>query len=109
MSSSSQASGTVGDARPHQPSDQCGPTSSNARAAGIHNEPAFDSKAAEKWMTVQECADHLKVHRETLLRTVRAGLIPVTRLLGAGRLYRFPRTAIDQWAKDRSLGKRQSK
>jgi excisionase family DNA binding protein len=59
----------------------------------------------ERWLTVQECADHLQVHRETVLRWVRMRKIPHIVLPGAGKDYRFQRDVINEWGRNRSLGK----
>ena len=57
------------------------------------------------WMTPQEAADYLRVHRETLLRIVRMGKIPYLRLPGPGKIYRFRREALERWAEARTLGR----
>lgn len=68
-------------------------------------DPPAGSDQSEQWMTVQQVADHLQVHPETILRIVRMGKIPVLRLPGPGKLYRFRRQAIERWAEARSLGR----
>jgi excisionase family DNA binding protein len=61
--------------------------------------------AEDAYMTAQECANYLKVHKETLLRMVRSKDIPFTRLPGPGKIYRFRREAIDRWAEARTIGR----
>jgi excisionase family DNA binding protein len=58
--------------------------------------PAVTSRS-EYWMTPQQCADHLQIHKETLLRIVRMGKIPFVRLPGPGKIHRFQKSAIEEW------------
>jgi excisionase family DNA binding protein len=68
-------------------------------------DPPAVTNHSEKWMTPQQCADHLQIHKETLLRIVRMGKIPFVRLPGPGKIYRFQKSAIEEWGRARTLGR----
>jgi excisionase family DNA binding protein len=57
----------------------------------------------DSWLTPEQCANHLQISRETLLRMVRSRTIPFVRLPGPGRIYRFQRVTIERWAEARTL------
>jgi excisionase family DNA binding protein len=58
-----------------------------------------------EYLTTEEAAAYIKVHVKTLQKWVRLGVFPHVPLPGAGKDYRFSRTLIDEWARDRALGK----
>jgi excisionase family DNA binding protein len=68
-------------------------------------DPPAVTGQSEPWLTVQQVADHLQVHRETVLRGVRMRKIPHIVLPGGGQDYRFMRPVIDEWGRQRALGK----
>jgi excisionase family DNA binding protein len=57
------------------------------------------------YLTADEAADYIKVHVETLRKWVRLGVFPHIPLPGVGKDYRFSRKLIDEWARNRALGK----
>ena len=58
----------------------------------------------ERWLTTQQAADYLQIHKVTLLRFVRMKKIPFVPLPGAGHDFRFMKAVLDQWGRNRSLG-----
>ena len=68
-------------------------------------DPPVVTGQSEPWLTVQQIADHLQVHRETVLRWVRMRKIPHIVMPGGGQDYRFMRSVIDEWGRQRALGK----
>jgi excisionase family DNA binding protein len=48
----------------------------------------------EKWLSVEEIADHLGISRETVYRWLENGKIPSHRI---GKLWRFKTSEVDQW------------
>ena len=62
-------------------------------------------KPAAEYLTAEEAAAYIRVHVETLRKWVRLGVFPHVPLPGAGKDYRFSRELIDEWARNRVLGK----
>jgi excisionase family DNA binding protein len=58
-----------------------------------------------EYLTAKEAAAYIKVHVETLREWFRLGVFPHVPLPGAGKDYRFSKTLIDEWARNRALGK----
>ena len=48
----------------------------------------------EKWSSIEDIAEHLKVHRDTIRNWIRHGEIPVHKV---GRQYRFRISEVDEW------------
>jgi excisionase family DNA binding protein len=65
---------------------------------------AFKPEGSE-YLNAEEAADYIKVHVETLRKWVRLGVFLHVPLPGAGKDYRFSKALIDEWARDRALGK----
>ncbi len=60
-----------------------------------------------KWMTMEEICEYLKVRRETVLKWIKNNNLPAHK---AGRLWRFDITEIDDWIKlDQSAKPKKSK
>jgi excisionase family DNA binding protein len=57
------------------------------------------------YLTADEAAAYIRVHVETLRKWVRLGVFPHIPLPGAAKDYRFSRELIDEWARNRALGK----
>jgi excisionase family DNA binding protein len=52
---------------------------------------------AERWLSVEEIAEHLGVKKDTIYKWVRTTDIPFHKI---GRLVKFQINAVDQWVKD---------
>jgi excisionase family DNA binding protein len=48
----------------------------------------------EKWSSVEEVAEHLQVHKDTIRLWIKKGEIPARKI---GRLWRFKISEIDEW------------
>ena len=48
----------------------------------------------EKWLSVEEIADHLGISKETVYRWLEKGAIPAHRI---GKLWKFRPSEVDQW------------
>ena len=59
----------------------------------------------DEYLTANEAAAYLKLHVKTLQKWVRLGVFPHVPLPGAGKDYRFSKALIDEWARNRALGK----
>lgn len=63
----------------------------------------------ERWLSVEEIANHLGVSKETIYRWLDRQKIPANRI---GRLWKFKATEVDQWVKNggaESLDEQQGK
>ncbi len=49
---------------------------------------------AEKWLSVEQIADHLGVSKETIYRWLEKKKIPANRV---GRLWKFKASEVDEW------------
>jgi len=61
----------------------------------------------DKWLTMDELAEYLKMGRTKLYRMAQEGEIPASKV---GNQWRFDREEIDQWMKSRrpfSAGRKQ--
>ena len=57
------------------------------------------------YLNAEEAAAYIRIHPETLRKWVRLGVFPHVPLPGTGKDYRFSRELIDEWARNRALGK----
>lgn len=48
----------------------------------------------EKWLSVEEIADHLGISKETVYRWLEKGKIPAHRV---GKLWKFRTSEVDAW------------
>lgn len=48
----------------------------------------------EKWSSIEDIAQHLKIHKDTVRSWIRQGEIPVHKV---GRQYRFRISEVDEW------------
>ena len=48
----------------------------------------------EKWSSIEEIAEHIKVHRDTIRIWIRKGEIPAHKI---GKQWRFRISEIDEW------------
>lgn len=53
-------------------------------------------ESAERWLTVEQIADHLQVSKETIYRWLDKARIPAHRI---GRQWRFQATEVDEWVR----------
>jgi len=68
-------------------------------------EPPAVTSQSDTWMTVRQCAAHLQVHPVTLRRWIRLKKIPHIVLPGGGSDYRFMKSVVDEWGRNRALGR----
>jgi excisionase family DNA binding protein len=59
----------------------------------------------DDYLTAEEAARYVGVHVKTLLKWVRLGVFPRIPLPGKGKDYRFSKALIDEWARNRTLGR----
>ena len=52
---------------------------------------------AERWVAVQEVAEHLGVNKDTVYKWIESRGLPAHRL---GRLWKFKITQVDAWVED---------
>lgn len=50
--------------------------------------------STEKWLSVEEIADHLGISKETVYRWLEKGKIPAHRV---GKLWKFRTSEVDAW------------
>ncbi|MDR0434024.1 MAG: helix-turn-helix domain-containing protein [Gracilibacteraceae bacterium] len=50
----------------------------------------------EKWSSIEEIAEHIQVHRDTIRIWIRRGEIPAHKI---GKQWRFKISDIDEWVK----------
>lgn len=50
--------------------------------------------STEKWLSVEEIADHLGISKETVYRWLEKGKIPAHRV---GKLWKFRTSEVDTW------------
>lgn len=55
-------------------------------------------EAPEKWLSVEQIADHLGIAPITVYRWLEKGRIPANRI---GKLWKFKASEVDQWVKTR--------
>ena len=48
----------------------------------------------EKWSSLEDVAEHLQVHKDTIRLWIKKGEIPARKI---GRLWRFKISEIDEW------------
>mgnify|MGYP000848496405 CR=1 FL=1 len=60
----------------------------------------------EKWMTINELAQYLKMSRTKLYGMAQRGEIPVSKI---GNQWRFDREEVDQWMKSHAKSKGEAK
>jgi len=51
---------------------------------------------SDRWLSVQEIADHLGVSKDTVYAWISKKSMPAHRV---GRLWKFQKTEVDQWVK----------
>lgn len=60
----------------------------------------------EKWLSVEEIADHLGISKETVYRWLEKGKIPAHRV---GKLWKFRPSEVDEWVVNGQAGEEDSK
>lgn len=50
--------------------------------------------STEKWLSVEEIAEHLGISKETIYRWLEKGKIPAHRV---GKLWKFRPSEVDEW------------
>jgi excisionase family DNA binding protein len=50
----------------------------------------------EKWSSIDEIAEHLQVHKDTIRLWIKRGEIPANKV---GKLWRFKISEVDDWIK----------
>ena len=56
---------------------------------------------SERWVSVQEVADHLGVNKDTIYKWIESKGMPAHRV---GRLWKFQLAEIDEWVRSGSGG-----
>lgn len=59
-----------------------------------------EENALEKWVGIDDVAQHLGVSSDTVRNWIKSGKLPAYR---AGKLYKFKLSEVDQWLKDGKL------
>ena len=59
-----------------------------------------EENALEKWVGIDDVAQHLGVSSDTVRNWIKSGKLPAYR---AGKLYKFKLSEVDQWRKDGKL------
>lgn len=59
---------------------------------------------SERWLSVDEIAEHLGISRESIYRWLEKGKIPAHRL---GKLWKFKASEIDEWVRSGTSNERQ--
>ena len=54
------------------------------------------STETEKWSSLEEIAEHIQVHKDTIRLWIKKGEIPAHRI---GRLWRFKISEVDEWVR----------
>ena len=55
----------------------------------------------EKWLSVEEIAEHLGISKETVYRWLEKGSIPAHRI---GKLWKFKPSEVDSWVRSGQAG-----
>lgn len=56
----------------------------------------YESMEVEKWVNLEDIADHLSVSIDTVRNWIKSGKIPFYR---AGKRYKFRISEVDEWLK----------
>lgn len=60
----------------------------------VNHEP--ENAAPEKWVNLEDIAEHLSLSTDTVRTWVKEGKLPVYR---AGKRYKFKITEVDEWVR----------
>ncbi|MCZ2444225.1 MAG: helix-turn-helix domain-containing protein [Flavobacteriales bacterium] len=60
----------------------------------VNHEP--ENAAPEKWVNLEDIAEHLSLSTDTVRTWVKKGKLPVYR---AGKRYKFKITEVDEWVR----------
>ncbi|MCL1875328.1 MAG: helix-turn-helix domain-containing protein [Synergistaceae bacterium] len=50
----------------------------------------------EKWSSIEEIAEHIQVHKDTIRLWIKKGEIPAHKI---GKLWRFKISEVDEWVR----------
>jgi excisionase family DNA binding protein len=56
-----------------------------------------ESKAAERWVNLEDIAEHLSVSQDTVRTWIKGGKLPFYR---AGKRYKFKISEVDEWVRN---------
>ena len=56
----------------------------------------YQSMNVEKWVNLEDVAEHLSISRDTVRTWIRDGKLPVYR---AGKMYKFKISEVDEWVR----------
>jgi len=62
----------------------------------MQNDDTKNGALPEKWVNLEDIAEHLSVSIDTVRTWVRSGKIPVSR---AGKRYKFKISEVDEWVR----------
>lgn len=57
----------------------------------------YEKDMAEKWVNLEDIAEHLSVSKDTIRTWVKEGKLPVYR---AGKRYKFKVSEVDEWVRN---------
>lgn len=56
----------------------------------------YQSMNVEKWVNLEDVAEHLSISRDTVRIWIKDGKLPVYR---AGKMYKFKISEVDEWVR----------
>lgn len=56
----------------------------------------YQSMNVEKWVNLEDVAEHLSISRDTVRTWIKDGKLPVYR---AGKMYKFKISEVDEWVR----------
>ena len=56
----------------------------------------YQSMNVEKWVNLEDVAEHLSISRDTVRTWIKEGKLPVYR---AGKMYKFKISEVDEWVR----------
>ncbi len=56
-----------------------------------------NTESNEKWVNLEDIAEHLSVSKDTIRAWIKNGKLPVNK---AGKRYKFKISEVDQWVRD---------
>ena len=62
----------------------------------MNTQEPSDNDSSEKWVSVEEVAQHLKVKPDTVYKWLERKVMPAHKV---GRLWRFKISEVDRWVK----------
>lgn len=57
----------------------------------------MENNAEEKWVNLEDVADHLSISQDTVRTWIKEGKLPSYK---AGKRYKFKLSEVDEWVRD---------